>query len=203
MRIQLIRHGQTPNNVAGVLDTAEPGALLTKLGHDQAKSLPSRLRNVPLDTVYASTLTRTQLTAQPLVTARGMETNVREGLREVQAGTLEGGRERNIFEDYFASIISWFDGDLVRRMPGAENGYEVLERFDSVVEEAEKSGAESVALVSHGAMMVTWAGLRAAGLSTDFVLAHHPSNTGIVVLEGTLAQGYRALSWLGEPVTDR
>ena len=69
MKLRLIRHGQTPNNVARVLDTAEPGALLTQLGHDQAEALPQKLVTVSIDSLYVSTLTRTQLTAQPLARA--------------------------------------------------------------------------------------------------------------------------------------
>ena len=36
-RLHLVRHGQTPSNVAGALDTALPGAPLTELGREQAE----------------------------------------------------------------------------------------------------------------------------------------------------------------------
>ena len=200
MKLRLIRHGQTPNNVARVLDTAEPGALLTQLGHDQAGALPQKLVTVSIDSLYVSTLTRTQLTAQPLARARELDPQIRQGSREIQAGLLEGGTSKEDFDSYYGTLVSWFDGDLNRKMGGGESGFDVLERFDSVVSEAEASGVESVAFISHGGVISTWSALRAAGISGDFVLAHHPANTGIVELEGSLSEGYRALSWMGERI---
>lgn len=63
MRLILIRHGQTPSNVAFLLDTAVPGPGLTDLGEKQAAALPQTLADVDIDLLYVSTLTRTQLTA--------------------------------------------------------------------------------------------------------------------------------------------
>ena len=40
MRLLLVRHGQTPSNVAGLLDTALPGPGLTALGTRQAAAIP-------------------------------------------------------------------------------------------------------------------------------------------------------------------
>lgn len=198
MRLRLIRHGQTPNNVAHVLDTAKPGALLTDLGTEQARSLPKRLEGVPIDSLYVSTLTRTQLTAAPLAAARNLEPTIREGIREIQAGSLEGGSTNEAYNAYFGTLVAWFEGDLSRPIGGGETGSEVIERFESVVQEAEESGADSVAFVSHGGMIATWAGIRAAGIHPEFVLAHHPENTGIVELEGSLTDGYRVLTWMGK-----
>lgn len=89
MRIILIRHGQTASNIGRYLDTAEPGAPLTVLGQEQAQALPAALEDERIDAIYASTLMRTQQTAQPLAQARGLEIQVRVGLREISAGDLE------------------------------------------------------------------------------------------------------------------
>ena len=42
MRLTLVRHGQTPSNVLGLLDTAPPGPGLTDLGQLQAASVRTR-----------------------------------------------------------------------------------------------------------------------------------------------------------------
>ncbi len=200
MRIQLIRHGQTPMNVAQVIDTAAPGAPLTELGHEQAARLPDRLGAIPLESIYVSNLIRTQQTAAPLAVSRGMDPVIREGIREIQAGTLEMGDTKEDYDAYFRTIVSWFDGDLTKRMGGLESGHEVLGRFDDVVREIEETGASDVALVSHGGVIVLWAGMRAAGLSADKVIGHHPENTGICVVEGSLTSGFRAVSWMGDEI---
>jgi probable phosphoglycerate mutase len=66
VRLLLIRHGQTPHNVTGALDTAFPGAGLTALGEAQARALPTALSGETISAIYASPLVRTQLTATPL-----------------------------------------------------------------------------------------------------------------------------------------
>ena len=41
MRLILIRHGETPSNVRGSLDTSLPGPGLTDLGQEQAEAIPA------------------------------------------------------------------------------------------------------------------------------------------------------------------
>ena len=78
MRLLLIRHGQTPHNVTGALDTAYPGAGLTELGQRQAAAVPASLADEDVSAVYASPLVRTQLTGTPLAQERGIGQNTRQ-----------------------------------------------------------------------------------------------------------------------------
>lgn len=137
MRIHLIRHGQTSSNVSKALDTGFPGAPLTELGREQAASLPRRLRGIPLDAIYTSPLIRTQQTATPLATARGLDLLVREGVREIRAGDMEMSSADEDYRAYFETMGAWIGGNLAVRMGGLETGHDVLERFDSVVAEIE------------------------------------------------------------------
>ena len=89
MRLLLIRHGQTPGNVLGQLDTAHPGPGLTELGERQAEALSRALANERIHALYASTLIRTQITAAPLARVHGLETEVLQGIHEIEAGSLE------------------------------------------------------------------------------------------------------------------
>ena len=59
MRLLLVRHGQTPANVAGALDTAFPGLGLTPLGQAQAEAVPAALADERVAAVHASRLVRT------------------------------------------------------------------------------------------------------------------------------------------------
>ena len=85
MRLLLIRHGQTPHNVTGALDTAFPGAGLTELGQRQAAAVPEALADEDVGAVYATSLVRTQLTGSPLAQERSLDVQVREGLQEIAA----------------------------------------------------------------------------------------------------------------------
>ncbi len=201
MRLLLVRHGQTPSNVDYLLDTGVPGAGLTALGEQQAAVLPEALADEDIEAVYASTLIRTQLTAAPLAAARGLEVLVRDGIREVFAGDLEmvrGDTEEGV--RYMRTVFAWAAGDTGLRMPGGESGAEVLARYDSVVAEAAASGAGTVAMVSHGAAIRMWTAARVANVDVPFAAAHPLDNTGVVILEGAPADGWKALTWAGAVV---
>ncbi|MFG3659397.1 histidine phosphatase family protein [Streptomyces sp. NPDC047706] len=201
MRLLLVRHGQTPSNVRHLLDTAAPGPGLTELGERQAAALPAALAGEDIEAVYASTLVRAQLTAAPLAAARGLDVIVRDGIRELSAGDLEmlpGDSERG--EQYMRIAFAWAAGETALRVPGAESGAEALARYDAVVAEAARSGAGTVAMVSHGAAIRTWTAARAGNVDVAFAAAHPLENTGVVVLEGSPSDGWKALTWAGATV---
>ncbi|MBN0044487.1 histidine phosphatase family protein [Streptomyces actuosus] len=202
MRLLLIRHGETPSNLEYVLDTGVPGPGLTDLGERQAAALPTALAHEDIGAVFASTLVRTQLTAAPLAVARGLEVTVRDGIREISAGDLEmlrGDSERG--ELYMRTVFAWSSGRTALRIPGGENGDEALRRYDAVVAEAAALQAGTVALVSHGAAIRMWTAARVDNVDVPFAATHPLRNTGVVVLEGSPSDGWKALTWAGETVT--
>jgi len=198
MRLILIRHGQTPSNVIGALDTATPGPGLTELGHEQAAALPEALAGETIDAVVVSTLVRTHLTAAPLVEARDLTPIVRAGIREIEAGELEMRNDRDGVIAYLTAFKRWAEGDYEARIPGAENGIEAFERFDEVVREF--SHIENVAIVSHGAMIRYWVARASSNIDADFVTENPLSNTAVVVLTGSPDEGWFVESWTGVPV---
>ncbi len=205
MRLLLIRHGQTPGNVLGQLDTASPGPGLTELGERQAAALPRSLANEQIGLLFASTLIRTQITAAPLAAARGLDVEVLAGLREIEAGSLEKHTDRESHLRYLGTVFAWADGELDRRMPAGPSGHEFFERYDASIERiaaaAAKAGdAGTVAVVSHGAAIRVWAGLRATNMEPGFAARHVLANTGIVALEGDPGAGWRLIHWDDSPV---
>ncbi len=217
MRLLLIRHGQTPSNVLGLLDTAVPGPGLSQLGHEQAAALPTTLRGYRIDAIYASTQVRSQLTAAPLAAARDLPVQVRAGLREVSAGELEMRGDETSIETYQRVVREWMSGAVDVVMPGGPQGRDVLDRFDAVVEEATRMLRRDVGengcavLVSHGAMLRLWATVRAWDLAAvEDVLGrrHALHNTGMIVVEsipigsGATQPGrtWQVLSWAGRAI---
>lgn len=199
MRLILIRHGQTPSNVRGLLDTAAPGASLTELGHEQAQAVPEVLGGERIDAIFASDLVRTHETARPLLADRDLPLVVRPGIREIQAGRLEMLGDHDSVMTYVGMIANWHD-DIDARVPGGESGSEVFHRFDSVVAEAYASGAGSAVFFSHGAVMRTWTSGRARNLPLQFAAETPVRNTGVLVLEGTPYDGWEILTWEGDPI---
>jgi len=197
VRLLMIRHGQTPSNIEGSLDTGIPGPGLTNLGVQQANALPHALTGEHIGALFASVQTRAQLTAAPLAEALGLPVLVREGLREVSAGDLEMNTDRASIDLYHDISFGWAEGRLGRRMPGGENGIEVYGRFNSVVEEAVSSGNETVALFAHGQILRTWVAAHTDNVGVDYAAGHLLHNTGVIVVEGSPTDGWQALTWMG------
>lgn len=205
MKLLLIRHGQTPGNVLGQLDTAHPGPGLTELGERQAEAMARSLANERIGALYASTLVRTQITAAPLSRLQNLEVEVLDGLHEIEAGSLEKLTDHEAHHRYMGTVFAWAAGELDRRMPAGPNGHEFFERYDAdiarIAERAAHNGDSAVAaVVSHGAAIRTWAGLRAADADAGFVARHVLENTGIVAVEGDPDAGWKLIHWDGSPI---
>jgi probable phosphoglycerate mutase len=196
MRLFLIRHGQTPANVLGQLDTAHPGPGLTELGARQAAVIPDALRLESIDAIFTSTLLRTQLTAQPLAVDRRLDVQVTEGLHEIEAGSLEGRSDRASIRTYLETVFAWGAGNLDARMPGASDGHAFFARFDADIEAA-ASAVETAAVFSHGAAIRVWTAARAQNVPPMFAGKNHLDNTGMVELTGSPREGWTLVSWAG------
>ena len=202
MRLLLVRHGQTPSNVRGLLDTDLPGPGLTTLGREQADDLVTRLDGERIDRVVASPLTRTRETAAPLAAALGLAVPTDAGLREILAGDLELRADHEAHLAYLDTVFAWADGRLDAVMPGRpQSGRDFLARYDAAIDAA-TAGAGTVVCVSHGAAIRAWACSRAQNLDAAFGAEHGLPNTGAVVLERDGDGPWRASAWLQQRFAD-
>ncbi|MET9185166.1 histidine phosphatase family protein [Streptomyces tendae] len=199
MRLILIRHAQTPANVAYTMHTSLPGPALTHLGRQQAAALLPTLASEKIDALYASTHVRTELTAAPLAADRGLPILVRDGIREVSAGRWEGASDHASHTAFLELVFSW-PADPTTRVPGGESGLDVLQRFDCVVYEAVRSGAQTVAMISHGVAIRVWLASRAANVTVEDVQQRELDNTGIVIIDRSVNGTWHVQSWEGLPV---
>ncbi|MBC9955599.1 histidine phosphatase family protein [Yimella sp. cx-51] len=196
MRLILIRHGETPANVLGSLDTALPGPGLTDRGREQAAAIPAALEPERIDRLFVSRAIRTHETIAPLAQALGLEPTVLAGAHEIQAGALEKRTDPDSVHTYLRLMGRWADGHLADRVPGGESGHDVLERFDESVRQIEETGAQTAVLISHGAAIRFWTFQRGTNLAGTDLHEEPLPNTGIVVLEGNSDDGWSVMSWL-------
>jgi probable phosphoglycerate mutase len=200
MRLLLIRHGQTIDNVKGEIGTVVPGPGLTELGRQQAAAVPAALVAESIDAIAVSTMRRTQETAAPLAAALGLDPVVLEGLQEISAGDLEGRSDRESVTTYMRTLLSWWT-DIDARIPGGENGAEFVERYSAAVASLWAAHPEgTVAVFSHGAAIRTWAAWFSENIDESTTLALELANTAVVVLEGSPEGGWVCLEWAGEPL---
>lgn len=201
MRLLLIRHGQTPANVVGALDTAFPGLGLTELGQVQAAALPDALAHERIGALHASPLVRTQLTAAPLADASGLDVEVRPGLEEVSAGDLEMRSDADGVGAYVECLAAWMRGDLGRTMPGGPDGHAFWHRYDGALSAiaGQHRDEDTVAVVSHGAAIRVWSAL-ACRLPPEQSFELSIANTGMATLEGDPGNGWHLRGWHAEPL---
>lgn len=199
MRLLLIRHGQTPDNARGALGATVPGPGLTNLGREQAAAVPDALADEAIEAIYVSTMLRTHETAAPLAEALGMTPTVLPGLREISAGSLEQRSDPDAIRLYMGTIFSWAD-DMNARIPGAENGHEFFARYDGAIGEIASRHDGTVAVVSHGAAIRTWASWACRNVGAEFSRVNHLENTAVVILEGSPEDGWVARQWADAPL---
>jgi probable phosphoglycerate mutase len=201
VRLLLIRHGQTPSNVSGAIDTAYPGADLTELGVAQARAVPGALAAEDLSAIYRSDRLRTQLTAAPLAEARSLDVEVMEGLEEISAGDLEMRADTASVQTYAACVLDWMRGDLDRRIPGGTTGHEFIARYDAGLRSVAKEHdpADTVVVFSHGAAIRAYTAW-ATGMDPRAAEELRIMNTGLSLLEGDPDTGWRLTRWSTEPL---
>ncbi|MER7010570.1 histidine phosphatase family protein [Saccharopolyspora sp. NPDC000359] len=202
MRLVLIRHGQTPANVAHVLDTLPPGPGLTDLGAQQAVDLAVRLAEEKIVSIHASRALRAQQTAQPLAQRHDLPVEVVEGTHEVYVGDLERRGDPAALRTFDEVYALWHRGELDVPMPNGETGREAVTRFVAGARTAiDGSGDGSVALVSHGAMLRLAVSVLASNVDGSMANSVYLPNTGVITLESDpgSATGWTCTSWDGLP----
>lgn len=199
----LIRHGQTPNNVIGALDTARPGAPLTDLGERQARDIIRRLKGVHVDAVFASEHLRAGQTATPLSQERGLPLQRDARFGEIEAGELEMQNTPQAAREYLGAAFAWARGDFSAQVPGGPEGRETLDRFTQGVNAAlaDLPDDACAVIVSHGAKLRLWVSATASGITPEEAEPRRLLNTAILRVEGKPGD-WRFVSWDDPAIID-
>ena len=198
--ITFVRHAESEANAAGVIDTSVPGAPITPKGEQQAKEAAAALSRTPHDGIYASTIIRTQQTAQPLADELGEQVTVLPGLREIEAGVFDGRSDADAINGYFEPLRQWLAGDRLARIPGSVDGNEFDARFDESVDDIYRSAEQRPVAFSHGAAISMWTMMNVRNPRPELVESQPLTNTGHVIVEGSPADGWTLLDWNGTKI---
>lgn len=115
-KLLLVRHGETDWNLARRVQghTDRP---LNDTGRAQARALADELRDVALDAVYSSDLSRAEETARILAGRLGLPVGTLLELRERSFGTWEGLTDTEVFERFpEARRGQWGDGETTEEL---------------------------------------------------------------------------------------
>ncbi len=195
--LTFVRHAQSAGNASGLIDTSTPGPGLTDLGREQAAASAARLEGNHYDGIFASTMIRTQQTAQPMSEALHEPVTVLPGLRELEAGQYEGQPEANVADTYFAAPQQWLSGDRTARIPGSLDGNEFDARFDEAVQQIYDSGDDEPVAYSHGGAIMLWVMMNVRNPDPGLLRSHPLDNTDYVVVTGNPTDGWTLTDWDG------
>lgn len=194
--LTFIRHAQSTGNTSGFVDTTTPGPSLTGLGWDQARRVAVDFADAGFDGVFASSMVRTQETAQFLAAELDELVALVPGLQEIEAGIYEG-QPNSSAGGFFDVIERWTNGDLAARIPGSIDGAEFDARFDDAVRRIEATGDQRPVVFSHGGSIALWTLMNTRNADPALLAAEPLNNTGYVVVRGSTPDGWTLVDWNG------
>ena len=191
MDLIIVRHGR-PERVEDLAHAADPA--LTDIGHQQAEAVARFLLGEQVDHVVSSPMLRARQTAQPLADALGMDPQVIEDLREIDAESneyipteelkAEGGEAWQAIVDNPALMHGGVDIEAFADT--------VTAAFEQVIEE---NPGRTVAVFCHG--MVTMQFLRRL-LGYDDIHALRVDYCGISRVQASSSKPVRSIRSVNE-----
>ena len=149
IKIYIARHGETTWNAEGrIQGRSDPD--LSRKGYAQSLGLLEQLRGRSLSAIYASTLKRSFLTAQPVADHFGLPVQRQSELDEIAFGMLEG----ELLIEFDGALKSEWErfGDhrFTYHIPGGENYTDVANRIRPFMERTLRDHkGQEVLIVGH------------------------------------------------------
>ncbi|MEZ0384361.1 histidine phosphatase family protein [Mycobacterium sp. pW045] len=215
--LDLVRHGQSTDDLNNILGTMPPGAHLTALGEQQADDVAAAIQQEfpgGIAGIYASELVRTQETMAPLAAALGLDVQVLPDLNEIPAGLFEGHPRDLITEaNFFLPMASWILGNLLVSEPGTNyNGVVFEDQVNGAMQTMYDNtiagdGPTTAVASSSGGDIAIWILMNVKNpdiwpiLQTVLENGGPPPNAGQAILEGNPTDGWTLVSWDGIPVS--
>jgi Histidine phosphatase superfamily (branch 1) len=205
--LDFVRHGESIDNKAGIIDTTAPGTALDATGEGQAGTVAQEIQSAYGNNIvglFDSEELRTQETAVPLAPLLAASGNTApletlSGLNEIPAGSFEGDATNSLEGIlYLLGPLSWAFGDVLVPDLGdpSVNGVTFDESFGGAVQTiydgtASATGTPTdVAFSSEGAIAV-WTLMNVNNPDFSVLLQEVAEtegflpNTGQVVIEGS------------------
>lgn len=146
----VVRHAESEANAAGYF-ASQSDSLLTERGHRQSDALAASLRDVGIDVVYSSDLSRAKATGAPLARALGHEVILTEVLRERHMGVFTGmtfEQAKREHPEVWSRLVA---RDPTVAPEGGETHVDLGERVRGFLSAtAAKHRGRTILLVSHG-----------------------------------------------------
>ncbi|MBH1942251.1 histidine phosphatase family protein [Mobilitalea sibirica] len=177
VNLYLIRHGRQNSSLCNV------DVELSTEGRAQAEQLRERLTRYNIDALYSSNLIRAVETAKIINQSLHLPHMIKEELREISFGFMEGKSDEYNNEHYkdFKEEQYKLLEDIP--YPGGENGTSVYERAMPVIQELVQGDKKNIVVVTHGGTIrVLLAALFGKNQAKRFLFGVSLENTSITQL---------------------
>ncbi len=182
MKLIAVRHGETFENVSGIIQGQRNGKL-TEKGMAQVLKISRELKNEKIDFIYSSDLWRTAWTAEHIAAYHPIEVKYSPALREREFGIFQGKGREEFFDEEMKSGIS----RSKYRPKGGESFHDVMKRVKGFMDKTVKNHeGHNVVVVTHGGIIKSLLALYTR-VPVEDIMGMKTRNTGILVM--TIKQG--------------
>lgn len=148
--VYIIRHAEAEGNLYRRVQGHYDGKV-TPLGYRQIDALAERFRDIHIDVLYSSDLSRTQATARAITRYHELAINIEPELREVSMGVWENLPWGDVTHDEPEQMYAFNIDPNKWTVEGSEDFSRLRRRLRSIVTElAARHDGQTIALVSHG-----------------------------------------------------
>ncbi len=149
--LYVVRHCEAAGNHKRVFQGSSD-CDITELGSVQLVFLSERFKDIKIDKVYSSPLTRAKKTAHAIADPKNLPVTVKDELTEICGGIIEGMSFDEIFERYNSLEYTWEHEPHNFAPEKGEAMRSVYERIWGAVREIiEENDGKTVVIASHGA----------------------------------------------------
>lgn len=151
MILYLLRHAESLANVTHTFASKKLDLPLTEFGFEQARQIAESMAKIDFVKIFSSPLIRAQQTAEIIGNACGLKPIVKESLREIDVGILDGKciEEKDKRKIYDEVISKWDKGKNQIGFQDGENLNDIKKRIDNFLGNIDKTD-ETILVVGHG-----------------------------------------------------
>ncbi|MCX8130658.1 MAG: histidine phosphatase family protein [Clostridia bacterium] len=149
-RLIFVRHAEAEGNVIRRFHgwTDSP---ITEKGHIQAQKVAERLKDIPIDIIYSSSLKRTLQTCEYIAKAKNLPIIRTDQMKEINGGDWEGRRWDELPGLWPEEYDTWENKPHAHKMPNGENMEEFQRRLLNEVKRIIKENkGKNICIVTHG-----------------------------------------------------
>lgn len=152
-RLIFVRHAEAEGNKIrrfhGWTDSA-----LTERGHLQAQRVAERLKDIPIDVIFSSSLQRTKQTAGYISKVKNLPVSLSDGLKEIHGGDWEGLTWTELEERWPEAYDMWDNRPHLHQMPNGESMAELQQRaLDEIMNIINQNQGKNICIVTHGTLI--------------------------------------------------